>query len=62
MGIKKQAPNSDAQPTCLSLDLDPSLINKVFLGVPGWLRQLSSDFGSGHDLKVPELNPRWALC
>ena len=28
-------------------------------GVPGWLSQLSTDFGSGHDLAVPQVR---ALC
>ena len=34
---------------------------KVVLGVPGWLSQLSDDFGSGHDLTVSEFEPRIGL-
>ena len=31
-------------------------------GAPGGLRQLSADFGSGHDLTVREFEPRVGLC
>ena len=33
-----------------------------YIGVPGWLTQLSIDFGSGHDLVVPEFKPHLGLC
>ena len=36
-------------------------IENSFLGVPGWLSQLSV-FGSGHDLTVRELEPHIRLC
>ena len=31
------------------------------LGAPGWLSQLRSDFGSGHDLMVRGLEPHIGL-
>ena len=35
-----------------------------YLGVPGWLSQLSirSEFGLGHDLMLCEINPCVRLC
>ena len=32
-------------------------IKKHFVGVPGWLSQLSADFSSGHDLTVFGFEP-----
>ena len=31
-------------------------------GAPGWLSQLSANFGSGHDLSVCEFEPHIRLC
>ena len=36
--------------------------NKHHEGVPGWLSQLSVDFGSSHDLTVCEFEPRIGFC
>ena len=27
-----------------------------------WVKQMTLDFGSGHDLRVLEWSPTWALC
>ena len=32
-------------------------LKKIIIGAPGWLSQLTLDFGSGHDLMVMTLSP-----
>ena len=42
--------------------LTATCIRMLEPGAPGWLNQLSADFGSGHDLTVHELEPCVRLC
>ena len=48
--------------TSINATQKDTLKNTVNLGVLGWLKQLSADFHSGHDLTVLEFEPHIGLC